>query len=308
MTKSDLKLLETLCKTFAPSGNEIAMKDFLIDYVLKNQSNWIREPEIIHGEKFQDCLILKFGKPRTAVFAHMDSIGFTVRYENQLVPIGGPEAQNGYQLVGQDSMGPIDCKLKVQDGGHLFYDFGRGIDRGTELVFKCDFRYEDDFVQSCYLDNRLGIFNVLKLAETLENGLIVFSCWEEHGGGTVPFLAKYMYEDLGIKQALISDITWITEGVKHGEGVAISMRDMNIPRRQFVDKVLKLANESGVPFQLEVEGAGGSDGKEIQASPYPIDWCFIGAAEDNVHSPDEKVHIKDIQAMTDLYRYLMAHL
>ena len=308
MTKSDLNLLEKLCSIFAPSGNETLMKKFVMEYVNTHQAKWKVQPDFIEGDQFQDCLMLKFGNPRTAVFSHMDSVGFTVRYQNQLVPIGGPEAQTGYQLVGEDSRGPIECQLKIQDEGHLFYDFGRGIDRGTDLVFGCDFRVEDDFIQSCHLDNRLGIFNVLKLAETLENGLIVFSCWEEHGGGTVPFLCKYMYEKFGIKQALVSDITWITEGVQHGNGVAISMRDMNIPRRRFVNQIIELAQASKIPFQLEVEGSGGSDGREIQLSPYPIDWCFIGAAEDHVHSPDEKVHVKDVQAMLDLYRYLMTHL
>ncbi|MEQ9658001.1 MAG: aminopeptidase, partial [Fulvivirga sp.] len=69
-----------------------------------------------------------------------------------------------------------------------------------------------------------------------------------------------------------------------------------------------LAKDSGVDFQLEVEGGGSSDGRELQVSPYPFDWCFIGAPEDNVHSPDEKVHKHDIQCMIELYRYLMANL
>src|SRR5690606_38271842 len=121
---------------------------------------------------------------------------------------------------------------------------------------------------SCYLDNRLGVFNCLKLAETLKDGLIVFSCWEEHGGGTVPFLVKYIYEKWKVKQALVSDITWITEGVAHGAGVVISMRDSSIPRRAYVDKIIGLAEESGISYQLEVERSGGSDGREIQNSPY----------------------------------------
>lgn len=307
MQSADIKLLKTLCSIFAPSGNESAMTKFLIDHVKKNSVKWKSKPDLIYGEEFQDCLILKFGKPRTAIFAHIDSIGFTVRYENQLVPIGGPEAETGYTLVGHDAMGPIECKLK-DDEGHLFYDFGRGIESGTDLVFKSDFRNTKEYVQSCYLDNRLGVYNALKVAETLEDGLIIFSCWEEHGGGTVPFLCKWMYENYQIKQALVSDITWVTEGVTHGNGVAISLRDMSIPRRAYVDKIVALADASGVNYQIEVERSGGSDGREIQQSPYPIDWCFVGAPEDHVHSPDEIVHKDDIEAMIQLYQYLMKHL
>ena len=75
-----------------------------------------------------------------------------------------------------------------------------------------------------------------------------------------------------------------------------------------MDKIIELAKVSGIPFQLEVESAGGSDGGMLQKSDYPIDWCFIGAAEDNVHTPDEKVFKNDIQSMVDLYKYLMKYL
>ena len=158
------------------------------------------------------------------------------------------------------------------------------------------------------MDNRLGCYNALKLAEELTDGLICFSCWEETGGGSVGYLAKYIYENFGVQQALISDITWKTDGVEHGKGVAISLRDSGIPRRSYVNRIIDLAKESGIPFQLEVEATGGSDGNALQKSPYPFDWCFIGAPEDHVHSPDEKVHKADIQAMIDMYGYLMSRL
>lgn len=303
-----VKLLQQLCEIHAPSGNETAMKTFIMDYVKSHSRDWISQPEIIEGPEFQDCVILKFGNPRTAVFAHMDSIGFTVRYDNQLVPIGGPEAQNGYRLVGEDSLSIVACELEVNGEGNLFYKFPRAIERGTELTFECDFRETKQYVQSCYLDNRLGVYCALELAKTLKDGLLVFSTWEEHGGGSVPYLVKYIYEQLNVKQTLVCDITWVTEGVHHGEGVAISMRDKNVPRRSFINKIIGLAQESGIDFQLEVEGAGSSDGRELQVSPYPIDWCFVGAPEDNVHSPDEKVHKKDIESMIELYEYLMMHL
>jgi len=121
-------------------------------------------------------------------------------------------------------------------------------------------------------------------------------------------LGKFLYEGFGVKQALISDITWITKGVQHGKGVAISMRDSGIPRRTYLNRILELANKSKIPYQIEVESAGGSDGNALQRSSYPFDWCFIGAGEDNVHTPDEKVYKKDIKAMVDMYVYLMKNL
>lgn len=306
-----MHLLETLSKVFSPSGNEVGMKNFLLDYVTAHQHFWKVQPEIVAHQALQDCLILRFGTPRTAIFAHMDTVGFTVRYQNQLLPIGGPEAKSGYKLVGHDSLGPIFCELAVVEKKkqkQLTYDFARGIDRGTELVFESHFKETKKYIQSCYLDNRVGIYNALKVAETLQDGVIAFTCWEEHGGGSVPYVAKYIYEQAHVRQCLVSDVTWVTEGVHHGEGVAISMRDRNIPRRTFVNRVIALAQEAGVPFQLEVEGQGSSDGRELQLAPYPFDWCFVGAPIAHAHTPQEKVSKGDVESMIHLYKFLMKEL
>jgi putative aminopeptidase FrvX len=306
-----MELLKEMCAIHAPAGGEQPLTEFVLNHIQKHKKGWKVQPKIFHGDGFQDCIVLAFGKPKTAIFAHLDSIGFTVKYDNEIVKIGGPVTTEGINLVGEDSQGKIDSKLTVKEdeqGYNSFHLIDRSIDRGTTLTFKSNFREDENFVQCCYMDNRLGVWNALQIAETLEDGIICFSCWEEHGGGSVGYLAKFIYENYGVKQALISDITWVTKGVKHGEGVAISMRDSGLPRRSYINKIIGLAKDSGVPYQLEVENAGGSDGNSLQRSPYPFDWCFIGAPEDHVHSPDEKVHKKDIESMVSMYQFLMKSL
>ena len=306
--EADWPLLKQLCEVHAPSGHEAPLKEFLLQYIKKQKKNWSVQPEIFQGEEFQDCLILKFGKPRTAIFAHMDSVGFTVRYFNQLLSIGSPDAETGTKLVGQDKLGPIECELEFDKENHAFYKFGRQIERGTSLTYKIDFRENKNFIQTAYLDNRLGVFNALKVAETLKDGVIVFSCWEEHGGGSVPYLAKFIYKKWKIRQALISDITWISDGVEHGKGTAISLRDRNIPRRSFINRIIAIVEKNKIEYQLEVEGMGSSDGGELQRTVYPFDWCFVGAPELSPHTPDEKVHKDDITSMIELYKCLMKEL
>lgn len=309
MEHTKFELLEELIKVRGASGDEEAIRDFVIDYVKKNQDNWKSKPELFYGEGFQDALVLVFGKPKTAVFAHIDTIGYTTGYNKDLIRIGGPRAIDGMQLVGSDSKGGIETELMVieDDSGNniLKYVFDREIDRGTNLTFKPNFRINEKYVQSPYLDNRLGVWNALQVAETLENGVIVFSTYEEHGGGSVGFLGRFLYDNYKIHQALISDITWVTDGVQHAGGVAISMRDKGVPRKSYLNKIIEIAKKNKVKFQLEVESAGGSDGTMLQDTDLPFDWCFIGAPEDNVHSPDEKVFIEDIEAMVKLYRVLM---
>ncbi len=302
-----MELLKEILNKKGVSGNEQEISSFIVEYVLQRKNQWKVVPEVYYGDGFQDNIVLKFGNPRTAVFAHMDTIGFTARYENQLVPVGGPDVNEGDELVGEDALGPIACKVKIEEE-KIFHDFQRPILPGTNLSFYQSLKIDEEFIQGAYLDNRLGVYNALKLCEDIKDGVIVFSTYEEHGGGSVPFLLKFIYEKWEIRQALVSDITWVTDGVVHGGGVAISLRDNFIPRKSFLDKIVALSEKSGIAYQIEVEGAGGSDGREIQMSPYPIDWCFIGAPEDHVHTPNEKVALKDLGAMLELYRYLMAHL
>lgn len=285
------------------------MQEFLLDYIHAEKSNWAVQPEIVHGDDFQHCIVLIFGQPKVAVYAHIDNIGFQVRYGRQLIKIGGPKVVTGYKLTGRDSNGLVDCELHVnEEDNSLSYSGDREIDRGTPLSFKMNFREDNQWVQSCYLDNRLGVYVALELAKTLENGVIVFSCWEEHGGGSVAYIARYLWERFRLRKALISDITWVTEGVHPGKGVAVSLRDSGIPRRVYIDEICRILQQHGIEFQLEVENAGGSDGNELQKQPYPIDWCFIGAPEDMVHSPDEKVHKSDIESMIKAYQLLMKAL
>ncbi len=280
------------------------MKQFIIRHIRSLSKGWT----LIEGPNIQDCLIAWKGKPGVAVFAHMDTTGFTARYENQLVPIGSPDIGDGSVIVGEDSLGIIECEVKMNEKGRLYHNFGRPVDRGTTLVYKPDYSESQSFIRSPYLDNRLGIYVALHLLENWDNGMLVFSCWEEAGGGSVPYLAKIMYEDYKIHQALISDVTWITDGVSHGAGTVISLRDRNIPRRSFIEHIVSLAGKTGIDIQLEVEGEGSSDGGEIQRSPYPIDWAFIGPPVENTHSAREKVHKKDIISTLNIYQVLTQYL
>lgn len=305
-------MLEKLTDIRGLSSDESRIAKFVTDYVNENSGNWKTVPKVVHGSDFQDSVVLVFGEPRTAIYAHLDTIGYSVGYSNNLIPVGGPRHIDGTVLTGADSNGEVEAELVIfeQDAGPdlLQYVCDREIDRGTLLSFQPDFRVTERYVQSPYLDNRLGVFAALKVAETLENGAIVFSCYEEHGGNSVEFCADYLYKNHAVRQALICDITWVTNGVIHGAGVAISMRDSLLPRKRYLDKIIGIARKSGIPFQLEVESAGGSDGSVLQKSGLPVDWCFIGAAEDNVHSPNEKVYLSDIDSMISLYETLMSEL
>lgn len=134
-----LSMLKELCSITATSGDEEPVKNFILEYVDSKAKSWKAKPTIIEGKGFQDVLILIFGNPEVAYYAHMDSVGFTTRYQNQLIPVGSPEPEQGDKLVGEDSLGPIECEVHIDGNGNAFHDFVRAIDPGTPLVYKPEF-------------------------------------------------------------------------------------------------------------------------------------------------------------------------
>lgn len=327
----DYQLLQTLCAIPGTAGDEGRVRDFVVDYLSKNASTFVSQPKLYHGPGFQDMVIAVFGEPRTAVFAHLDTVGFTAAYDRQLYKIGNPKAESGAELVGTDLQGEVRCTLEVvdkdeensstasdkskkatapkKDGEKTFrYTGSRDIAPGTALTYAPDWKETEEYVSSAYLDNRLGVWNALQLAANMEHGALVFSTYEEHGGGGAQFAGRFLQENYEIHQALISDVTLVSDYIKHDRGVAISMRDRGIPRRSFVDRIIQLAERHGVNFQLEVEKSGGSDGNALQDSSYAWDWCFIGPPEANYHCPGEKVFKSDIEAMRSLYDLLLQTL
>jgi putative aminopeptidase FrvX len=307
-----MELLKELIEIQGLSGDESRITHYIKSYCESNMKNWKFQPQILVEPEKHDCLILVFGTPKTVIYSHVDTIGYTVGYENNLIPVGSPVYTESMILTGKDSQGEVNTEVMLfeyPDGeSELKCVFDRQIEPGTLLSFKPNFIENERYIQSPYLDNRLGVYVALQVAETIENGAIVFSTYEEHGGNSVAYCANKLYELYGSTQALIADITWVTNGVKHGGGVAISLRDSLIPRRVYLTKILNLCKDSDINYQLEVESSGGSDGSTLQKSHLPIDWCFIGAPENHVHTNRETVYKSDIQSMIEIYKLLIDKL
>jgi putative aminopeptidase FrvX len=239
----------------------------------------------------------------------MDTVGYTVRYDNYLVAVGGIDAKTGDQLVFEQN-GKTECTRLIAESRKTpaLIDFPKVLEPGTTLSYFPEFQIDKDFIHSPYLDNRLGVWAVLQMAARAENIALIFTTWEEHGGGAAGFLARFLHEKYGTMQAIIADVTWSTEGVFPGKGPVVSLRDSRIPRRAYTSKIRQILTEAGHSFQLEVEAHGGSDGMEIQQLPWPIDWCFIGPPSENPHTSRESVHINDARAFVQVLEVLAENL
>lgn len=303
----DIDLIASLSQIPSVSGDEVAIRDYLIEYLKKSQLT--KELTLFYGKGFQDTLAVQKGEPKILVMAHMDKIGFTTAYDNKLITVGYPELIHGTPLLGIENGQALEAILVTDETEDLLcLDLQKPVSRGTNFIFKARLESEEGILRGPYLDNCLGIFSALKILESCNNVLVAFSTYEEHHGGTAGMLALWAYQKFGIESVIVADVTWATKGVFMGKGTAISMRDTSIPRRAFLNQVIAKAKASKVEFQLEVESAGGSDGKEIQRLPYPIDWVFIGPPSKYCHTPKEEVNIQDLESNIKLISHLVENL
>ena len=112
-----MQLLKELVEVRGASGDEVAIKDFILKHIDSVKADWTVQPQIFQGKGFQDAVVLVFGdQPTTAIFAHIDTIGFTVGYNNDLIKIGGPRTIDGTLLVGT-----IDAAVGISACGAFLY-------------------------------------------------------------------------------------------------------------------------------------------------------------------------------------------
>ncbi len=260
-----------------------------------------------------DLVLALRGKPQVAIFAHLDTIGFTLGYDRSLIPIGGPKITGDEKLRECGGPGHGRVRLKQKGGETERRLSGRDGLPGSRWIYAQPLKIKrdrklGDVVSGPYLDNRAGVWNALQTLARCDDVLVAFTTGEEHSGGGAHVAARVAYQEHGITRAIISDITWHTEHVKMGLGPAISLRDRFVPRQRFLNEVVALAEESGLAWQREVESDGGSDGAVIERSAYPIDWVFIGAPEKDPHTPDEQCAASDLLGTVDLYAHLVPGL
>jgi len=297
---TDFGLLASLLAIDSPSGDEGRISNLLISFLAAC------DPAIKVTRVGHSIVAQRGSHPSVALFAHIDTTGFTVGYESDLIPIGSPDLADNDKLrsLGKPSevfgveISADGCKVK--DNAILT--------PGSRLVFAAQPVVEGDILTAPYLDNRAGVWAALQALIRCENLVVAFTAGEELSGHGARVCARHVFEELHIAQALIADITWDTKYVHVGSGPAVSLRDATVPNRSYLDRVVETASKSGIKHQLEIESDGGSDGGHIERGAYPIDWTFVGAPEKFPHSSHEQVSFEDLRQMANLLTFLGSEL
>lgn len=282
------------------SGCEERLGAWVAEYCLEKLSDR-PDATVFSGTGWQNNVLVVLGKPKRAFYAHLDTHGFRVRYENEVVMVGSPSFQSPVPLVIDEASLPEgspanDSIVLVKKEVGALRAEAPGLAPGLVMNYVPSLTIGRTYIKGTYLDNRLGLLAALKLLDRgdIQDVAIAFSCCEEAYAGSAGFLAKELYERYGCREAIICDVTMNSHGIKLGDGFVVSHQDMSNPRRAYVLWVEKQLKAAGIRFQREIETHGGSDGSYIAKTPYPIDWCFIGPPIKGMHSPNEQAALQDV--------------
>lgn len=299
----DQKLLLTLLKAdTSVSGCEKKFSNFL--KVLLGLSPYRGSAKRFLVTPMPDgTIIVVKGKPRSAIFAHLDTVGYTVGYNHELINIGWPNTEKGDQLIDEK---PAYHRATVDK--KLTYTSDKKIPPGTRLSFDNPPVIDDEYVKSAYLDDRIGMYIALETLRAVPNVAIAFTTREEMDQSGAVSAARYLADKEDIIDFLIADITWATEHIKLGNGVVISARDETLPKRRLLDTAINTASLEKIKWQLEIESSGMSDGHGVLQSGTFSGFCFIGVPIKGYHSPREKAALADIVEALKLYKALVRRL
>ncbi len=287
---------------------------------------------------------------RGVIFAHMDEVGLIVRKIHPagfiyVERVGGASAQvlSGQRVHLWTSEGPVTGAVgarhqhisnpqEVVDLANLYIDIGldsrelvlgRGIQVGTPVTYAGGLDVLDRRVSGKSLDDRMGCFLLLRLAEMLRSHTLpvdlslVFVVQEETIlRGAVP--AIYDLEPdwaVGLDATLAFDTPDLADGqneIALGQGTVIKVMDhlrgqglgfiSHLGLRQHAERV---AESRGIRIQREVV-----TGLSTAATPLPylrsgLPVAAISFPLRYAHSPVEMVDLGDAQASLDLMEGLV---
>ena len=266
---------------------------------------------------------------RVMFAAHMDSIGCIVTYIEKegylrFGKVGGLHApdliatpvrfKNGVRgvICLSESVDPKDMTLDdlyIDIGAHDADEAGAMVKIGDTAVYDTPTYAVGDRLVSPYMDNRISCLVLLMAMEELQNSdndlYFVFTTQEEVGLRGSKTAAYTIDPDYGIAV----DVTGSADalGTKHtcssklGGGAAIKVMDSSvICHPQMVSKLEALAKERGIPAQMDVLKAGGTDAGSIHISKMGVLTGGISIPCRYIHSPQEMVDRGDVEACARL--------
>jgi tetrahedral aminopeptidase len=276
------------------------------------------------------------GGPRIMLAAHMDEIGFMVRFIDdngfiRLQNIGGFDprvlpaqrvrihTRSGATFIGalQLASKPIHLlqptEIQAPKLTDLYVDLGLSADEVAEQVEIGDMVTLDRSMErvgnnlmSRAIDDRINVFVMLEVLRNLGDHtcdvIAVATTQEEVGLRGAETAAFGVKPDIGV--ALDVTVAGDSPGVdkqdqvtKLGSGVAIKAFDSShIPNYKLVQHFRSVAEAHDIPHQIEILSRGGTDAGPIQRTRAGVPAITISMPTRYLHTVNEMVNIDDIQS------------
>ena len=285
------------------------------------------------------------GGPKLMLAAHMDEIGFVVKYVEKggflrLKTLGGwdPRQMNSQRVVVKTKDGPLkgvlmygtkpahmlsDAEKKEgQQHTSFFVDLGLSEDDvkakvrlGDPVTMDRPLLQNGELLTAKAMDDRVSVYVMIEAVRAAgASGAEVFAVatvQEEVGLRGASAAGSALAPDVvvAIDITLANDIPGVPEQdvtTKLGEGAAIKILDSSlICHPKVVDHFRRLAEKNEIPHQMEVLSAGGTDAGAVQQLHGGIPAFTLSIPTRYVHTVNETVHPKDVQACVDLLaRYI----
>lgn len=342
----NIELLRNICKAPGAPGFESAIRTFIIQEIgslvdsveVDNMGNIIA---LKTGKDSSKTVMAAAHMDEIGfIVRHIDDQGFL-----RILPLGGfdPKTLTAQRVIVHGSKDLPGCmgvkpihvmtaeeRAKMPVVTDFFVDLGMTKEEVEKYVTVGDPITRDrelvemgDCVNVKSLDNRAGCYVLIEALRAMKasgekpayDTYAVFSVQEEVGCRGAQVSALSIQPDFAF--ALDTTIAFDTPGApahekctELGRGVAIKVYDGTIiTDRRMVDFMRNTAEKNGIPFQLELLAAGGTDAGSMQR--YTAGGAVTGAISiptRNVHQVIEMAHKADLQASVDLLHECLLEL
>lgn len=332
-----LKLLEELCLLSGVSGNEDAVREYIIDKI-DGFCDWRVDP-------LGSIIAAKRGKKRAVkkllVSAHMDEVGFIVTGVNEaglllFSSVGGVDARvvlgRSVQVGPGKLTGVIGTKaVHMQSADEretavpmdsLYIDIGAKdkedalshVALGDRVSFQPLYKpFGSGLIRGKALDDRIGCAMMIELIRSeLEYDAVFTFVVQEEVGLRGARTASYTVDPEtalvleATTAADLPDVSGEKQVCKLGGGPVVSFMDRSTSYDNgLYKKAFSLAEENGIPCQTKTMIAGGNDAGAIHVSRGGVRTLAVSAPCRYIHSPVCVVKESDLLHMADLIKLLV---
>jgi len=309
-----MELLKNLTQCDAPSGNETTVTE-----LIKNVA--CEYADEIYTDTLGNLIVHKKGNGKKIMYAaHADEIGIVVTYIDKdgflrFSDVGGLYTKKLFSrkvrflngvigIIGSEKENDKNsmAKMYIDIGATSAEEAEKMVSVGDMAVFVGEYDKQGDRIISKALDNRCGCYVLLEALKRVKSDNDLYFCFTSQEEVGLRGARTCAYE-IDADYAIAVDVTDVGDtpkcdknACKLGEGAAIKVMDYSvICSREVREKLVSLAKENDVKYQMEVMTEGGTDAGVMLISRDGVLTGGISIPTRYIHSPCEMIDKKDLE-------------